>query len=167
MVDTATLPCVTYEGDAARAGGAASHTIELLAALILMDFRMAGLEDEPDAWGFAGAIVGQTDALGSSYAVAKLYTGAEPGASIVRVMADRCMAKDVAPSLEWEPRAANQWADDLSKGLCAKFAPARRRKVNWADYRAIQEDYLMFSKEARGKAQLRPNAATAAAGSQV
>jgi len=156
VVDVAMLPCITYKGAGARAGGAASHSVELLASLVLLDFRLEDVEADSQAQGFAGAIVGQTDSMGSMFAVAKLYTGAEPGASIIRVMAARCADKAMTPSLMWESRASNVWADDLSKGKLAGFCPTRRHRVDWRRYREIQEDYLMFSTEGRGKAQLRP-----------
>ena len=129
--------------------------MELLAALVLMDLRMDEAKGDPTAAGFAGAISGQTDSLGSMYTVAKLYTGAEPGASIVRTMAARCAERTMVPSLVWESRASNTWADDLSKGRCAGFAPFRRHVVEWSRYQAIQEDYLMFSGQGR-TAQLKP-----------
>ena len=73
--------------------------------------------------------------------VAKLYTGAEPGASVVRCMARRCSAADVVPSLRWESRDSNTWADDLSKGILEGFDPCLRRRVDWSKYREIQQDF--------------------------
>jgi hypothetical protein len=131
--------------------------VELLAAFILMDFRMDDMVPTDGALGFAGAVVGQADSMGSMFAVSKLYTGAEPGASIIRVMASKCAEKDVTPGLMWEPRATNTWADALSKGQATGFNPMKRRVVDWSRYRQIQEDFLMFSVEGRGSAQLRPH----------
>ena len=145
-VDTDVIPCILYEGDGPRLSGASSLSLELLAALVLLSLRALSAPLRSAGW--AGGIVGQTDSLGSQYCVAKLYSAAEPGASIIRAMASRCCKWDIAPALQWESRDNNTWADDLSKGAVGGFDPSKRIRVNWADYRDIQVDFEGFSSSA-------------------
>ena len=100
-------------------------------------------------------MVGQTDAKGAMFCVAKLYSAAEPAASLVRAMAARCGRAEVLPALDWEPREMNTWADDLSKMQIEGFSPLRRHRVEWKDYEDVQLDFNLFS----GAALVGPSAA--------
>ena len=97
----------------------------------------------------AGGIIGDIDSLGTAYAVAKLYTPAEPGASIIRHMAEMCADREAWPSTSWVRRECNQWADDLSKLKVQEFAASRRHVVDWNRYVGIQEDHERFSLKPR------------------
>ncbi len=143
------IPCVLQDSSGPRPAGASSLTVELMGALILMTLRAAEA-DGPEVGGWGGAVSGQTDSRGSQYAVAKLYSSAEPGASIVRGMAKLCAARDIAPALTWEPRAANTWADDLSKDKTEGFAVSNRRHVDWPAFKSIQDDFDSFARGGRG-----------------
>ena len=80
------------------------------------------------------------DSTSSSFAVSKLYTGREPGASLLRALASRCHERDCLLRLDWLSRVNNTWADDLSKMSFQGFDPAKRVRVVWEMYRPIQED---------------------------
>ena len=151
MVDLSILGCLSFEegGGGEKRGG--QLPLELLGSLVLLDFR-ADLTTPAGASGFGGAIVGQTDAKGAMFCVSKLYSSAEPAASLVRSMAARCSKADVLPALDWEPRELNTWADDLSKEKVEGFTPARRHRVDWRRFADVQEDFNLFS----GAALLRP-----------
>ena len=101
---------------------------------------------------FGAAMAGDGDNKGTSFVVAKLYTGSEPAASVVRLLADICTTRDVLPQVNWVPRDRNTWADDLSKLLVEDFDIEQWHNIKWGKYRAIQEDHEAFSLTPRAPA---------------
>ena len=144
LVDLDVLPCVLASSQGGpQDAGTSSMTIELLGHLVLVDLRTRDLRS---AGGQVSAgILGDMDSLGATYAVAKLYTPAEPGASVIRHMAELCADREVWPSTSWVRREFNTWADDLSKLKTLGFSPAREHKIDWNAYADIQKDHERFS----------------------
>ena len=137
------LPCVAWDMTRSISkAGPISFVVEVAAALVLFDLRWEeqGLSGAAPC-SMQGVVVGQgTDSQSAKYAVSKLYTSKDPGAAFIRALAARCNERNCLLELAWQVRAENTWADLLSKGLTAGSDPARRRRVNWQLYRAIQED---------------------------
>jgi hypothetical protein len=143
-VDLGVLPCILASPHGGvHDAGTSSMTIELLAHLVLVDLRT---RDVQSAGGQVSAgIIGDMDSLGATYAVAKLYSPAEPAASVIRHMAELCAVREVWPCTAWVRREFNTWADDLSKLRTQEFSPAREHKVDWTAYANIQADHERFS----------------------
>ena len=133
-------PCL-YEDEAgaARPGGPSSLAVELLVIAALAWLRTSGPRPPgmpPDVRVILG---GQGGNLGSRYVLHKMSTGAQPGATILVVLARRLQAKGSLVEVEWTPRTQNQWADDLSKGVTSAFSPDLRRRVPRALLARIQK----------------------------
>ena len=124
-------------------------TVELLGALILIEARIQ--DTVGDKGDFGINMGGANDNKGATYVVTKLYTPTEPGASIIRRLADKCLENDIFPTLTWKPRGENTWADDLSKGKTEEFSEAKRHKVNWDDLTSIQKDHESYSMKPRSR----------------
>jgi len=152
-IDLAILPCVILD-DKGRVNhsGASSMIVEIIAATLLIDLRSH--EATGKMGDFGAAMAGDGDNKGTSFVVAKLYTGSEPAASVVRLLADICTTRDVLPQVNWVPRDRNTWADDLSKLLVEDFDIEQRHNIEWGKYRAIQEDHEAFSLTPRAPAPI-------------
>ena len=110
---------------AQNAGGCSSTTCELMAVLGLL---VARLEFSEGAQGTAINITMSSagDNLGCGAILAKCYTSAEPGASLVREIARRSALHNVSMHGVWLPRTQNIWAGILSKGYDG--GPAERER---------------------------------------
>ena len=149
-----TLPwiCSTKHEKDAR-GGATSTTTELVALVVLMDFRMDDLA-VAGTHGFGLTLSAEGgDSAGCSYILRKMYTSSEPGASLMRYVAKRCIEQETWTSVTWIPREKNEWADILSKGWEGGprelerrqlFQDGGRRRVSWARYQSITDDVALL-----------------------
>ena len=119
-----------------------SFVVELLGALVLFDLRWeAGSLNRRPGTVMHGLVAhSSVDSKSSSFAVSKMYTGREPGASLLRALAARCHDRDCLLRLDWLSREENTWADDLSKMSFQGFDMSKRARVHWETYRPIQED---------------------------
>ena len=100
--------------------------------------------------GFHTTMVGATDSQGTGYAVSKLYTGTQPGASMLWCLADWCQLTDVMPTAEWLPRAENTWADQLTRDDISGFSPGKRQFPDPAWLADVQKTRALMTGLAMG-----------------
>ena len=133
-------------------GGCSSTTAELLALVVLLDCRLDSLA-RSGTQGLGLTISSAGDSAGCTFILKKMYTSAEPGASLMRYVASRCSELDVWTDVSWVPRADNEWADILSKGWeggpreserKAKFVEARRLRNDWGRDNCISDDVALM-----------------------
>ena len=83
--------------------------------LTLLELRLAEMgRDAGPAMTLTVSAAG--DNMGCGNILQKMYTSAEPGASIVRQIVKQCASSSLHVAAVWIPRSSNTWADILSKG---------------------------------------------------
>ena len=145
-------------------GGCSSTTAELLAMIVLLDLRL-DCRPQIESQEVCLTMGADGDNAGCCHILRRMYTGAEPGASLMRYVAARSTEAGVKVKVRWTPREFNQWADVLSKGWEGgpreeerkrHFDDANRKRVSWERYLCINDDVrLLGSPLEKGGIQVR------------